>query len=178
MPDRFWAKVDTSGGPDACWPWQAGKNEWGYGVFLLDGRPQLAHRVAWSLSEGQIPEGLCVLHDCPTGDNPACCNRRHLWLGTNAENVADKVTKGRQTGRATHGECFARGASHGAATTPERFVGEGNGRAKLTDDEVDALRARYTGERGQKAALAREFGTGKCHVGRILSGKNRTRRAR
>lgn len=54
-----------------------------------------AHRAVWLLTKGPIPDGLSVLHDCPEGDNLLCCNPRHLWVGTQAQNMADMARKGR-----------------------------------------------------------------------------------
>jgi HNH endonuclease len=64
----------------------------GYGLQKFRGKTRLAHRVAWMLANGEIPDGLCVLHRC---DNPPCVNVDHLFLGTHADNVADKMAKGR-----------------------------------------------------------------------------------
>lgn len=94
--ERFWSKVDRSGGPDSCWPWLAGRMRAGYGNFWMDGHEKLAHRVAWELTNGPIPIGLCVLHRC---DNAPCQNPIHLWLGTKADNSRDMVSKGRHTSR-------------------------------------------------------------------------------
>ncbi len=93
VEDRFWSKVAIG---DGCWEWRARRNDSGYGQFRLDGKIQHASRVAWVLTHGAIPpETPHVLHNCPDGDNPACVRPSHLWLGTNADNVADKVAKGR-----------------------------------------------------------------------------------
>jgi hypothetical protein len=89
---RFSAKVDRSGGPDACWPWRGFRDPKDYGHFFFDGAYVYAHREAWAQANGLIPEGLCILHRC---DNPPCCNPAHLWPGTKAENNADKAAKGR-----------------------------------------------------------------------------------
>lgn len=98
LEERFWSKVDKSGGPAACWPWTASVDPKGYGQFAYaDGtrRSGRAHRVAWILANGPISAGMSVCHSC---DNPPCCNPAHLWLGTNADNVADRVRKGRSSG--------------------------------------------------------------------------------
>lgn len=95
LPDRFWPKVDQSGGGEACWLWTAGKIPTGYGRFCINGRYVYAHRVAWELTHGQIEGGLFVLHDCPTGDNPSCVNPAHLFLGTQSDNMKDCYQKGR-----------------------------------------------------------------------------------
>lgn len=89
--DRFWSKVDTSGD---CWVWTAERTKDGYGRFALHGRSRRAHRVAYLLCIGQIPDGLFVCHRC---DNPPCCNPAHLFLGTDLDNVNDSITKGRHT---------------------------------------------------------------------------------
>lgn len=107
MIDRFWSKIDRSGGPAACWPWIAGHNRDGYGSFRVDDHTELAHRVAWAEANGPVPDGMDVLHTC---DNPPCCNPRHLFLGTAADNARDSVAKGRhQAARKTeckHGHPF------------------------------------------------------------------------
>lgn len=93
--ERFERYVDRSGGPDACHPWMGYRNPDDHGRFWVAGRLELAHRVAWVLAGHEItPEKPQVLHDCPGGDLPACCNDRHLWAGTNAENHRDMARKG------------------------------------------------------------------------------------
>lgn len=81
--ERFWEKVDRSGGPEACWPWVALTSGSGYGAFQLDGRLQYAHRVAYEQMIGPIPPRVFVCHRC---DTPSCVNPAHLFLGTEAVN--------------------------------------------------------------------------------------------
>jgi hypothetical protein len=73
-----------------CHVWTGSKYGRGYGNLQI-----ATHRLAWELANGPIPEGLSILHRC---DNPACCNPDHLFLGTQADNMADKVRKGRARG--------------------------------------------------------------------------------
>ena len=85
----FWSRVAEGSG---CWEWQGTKDRWGYGRLGTKRKFYGAHRVAWELSNGDIPEGLCVLHQY---DNPGCCNPAHLFLGTNEDNRNDMFSKGR-----------------------------------------------------------------------------------
>lgn len=105
LPDRFWSKV-AKRGPDECWPWTGATNQRGYGRIKYDGRFHMAHRLAWSFHhERPIPAGLLACHSC---DNPGCVNPKHIWLGTDADNMADKVAKGRH--RSGHNRLFQIGS--------------------------------------------------------------------
>lgn len=88
--DRFWSKVEKT---DGCWNWVGAKHVKGYGTFRFNNRMERAHRVSYEMDCGPIPDGMQVLHRC---DNPCCVRLDHLFLGTNADNMADKVAKGRQ----------------------------------------------------------------------------------
>ena len=89
--DRLLGRVSV-GHPGGCWGWDGYTDGFGYGRIQHGGKVQQAHRVAWTLFNGAIPDGLCVLHRC---DNPPCTNPDHLFLGTKKDNMADAMTKGR-----------------------------------------------------------------------------------
>jgi hypothetical protein len=94
---RFWDKVKIAG-PNDCWEWQACKNKHGYGEFFFNGRRHGAHRVAYQLTYGDFDQNLVCCHKC---DNTSCVNPKHLFLGTQQDNVDDMMKKGRKK-LATH----------------------------------------------------------------------------
>lgn len=139
MAARFWSKVEKT---DGCWIWKAARNRsTGYGAFCVV-KPYIrgAHRVSYQMVYGPVPPGTVICHHC---DNPACVRPDHLFAGTHADNVRDKVAKGRQ----------ARGERLNKASQ----VGGRNHAAKLTDAQVIEIRERVAnGER--PTDVAREFG--------------------
>ena len=74
-----------------CREWEGRLDSWGYGRTYFRGGPFLAHRKAWIEANGEIPDGLMVLHHC---DNPKCCEVSHLYLGTHADNMRDMNERG------------------------------------------------------------------------------------
>lgn len=146
VEERFWAKVDKS---EDCWLWLGAR--WGggnaYGCFAVAHHEDVsAHRWAYEQQVGPIPEGMKVLHHC---DTPLCVRGAHLFLGDDAVNMADKTQKGRQ----------ARG---------ERFKS-----AKLTEEQVRDIRARFTpyDEKNGGSAMAREFGVSQAVISSVALGK-------
>lgn len=155
---RFWSYVDQSGGPNTCWEWTACR-VWGYGHF---GLPQgsgykhvKAHRLAWVMTFGPIPDGLFVCHTC---DNRACCNPAHLWLGTNAENQQDAYRKGRSA--------YQRDPER---FSPPHWKGEAHHKAKLTEADVRHIRS-LTLVRGDGPRLARDYGVSTTTINTIYRG--------
>lgn len=156
--DRFWAKVDRSAGPDACWTWTAATNG-RYGVVQLRGRQRGAHRIALELALGRpLSPGMLACHTC---DNPVCVNASHLFEGTDADNAADRGAKARS----------ATGERNGSRLYPERRPrGAANGRTKLTELAVAEIRA--LAGRVSKVDLARRYGISDTQIGRVIAGQH------
>jgi hypothetical protein len=142
ITERFWSKVQKT---ETCWLWTAYYDRikcGGYGRINFNGKPGvLAHRAAWMLTNGPIPAGLCVLHRC---DTPRCVRPDHLFLGTNADNMADRDAKGRRH-------------------APR---GEASGSAKITEAQVRFIRAELAKGRGCPT-LAAQFGLDRTTIWQI-----------
>ena len=146
--DRFHEKYIPE--PNSgCWIWEAAISNRGYGRLEVGTKEdgfwaEGAHRVSFKLHKGPIPEGLLVLHRC---DTPLCVNPDHLFIGTEADNAADREAKGRGIYGDQHWtrlspENMPRGDNHWARRTPERLnppKGENHPGKKLSDADVRAI---------------------------------------
>lgn len=126
----------------SCILFQGGKDRYGYGVISVAGKKVRAHRLAWQQANGPIPVGLDVLHEC---DSPACINPAHLSVGTRTANNHDRDAKGRAA------------------------VGQRNGAAKLTADQVIAIRLRL-GAGETIGAVARAYQVSRPTISDIRRG--------
>src|SRR6266568_8464909 len=96
---KFWAKVDRSGGADACWLWIAGMDNHGYGTFDIGQQKRRGHQIAWQLLRGPVPDGLELDHLCRV---PLCVNPNHLEPVTHRENTLRGEGITAQQARRTH----------------------------------------------------------------------------
>ncbi len=151
LRQSFWARVDVRG-PSDCWPWKGTKGSKGYGVVqFFTGTNQRAHRVSLCLATRQsYYHDLLACHHC---DNPKCCNPAHLFWGTPRDNTHDAMRKGRLT-----------------KPPSSRQDGARNNNARLTADDVRAIRRRYKPRKVTHLDLAMAYGvapdTIKAIVGR------------
>ncbi len=153
--EKYEARIDRSGGPDACHPWTEGVDADGYPIFTFpqDGRyvTVRAQRWAWDQlhPDDKMAQETMVCHRC---DNPPCCNESHWFKDTAAANMADMKVKGRSTGP-------GRGERHHATTVTRQFV--------------DMVRAEYEEAGrpyGMQTALAEKYGMNRRVMAGILNG--------
>lgn len=127
-----------------CLIWNGLRAPFGHGTISVLGRGVRVHRAAWVEQRGPIPDDIDCLHNCPGGDNPACWNVEHLWLGTQGDNNADRDRKGRHV----------------------PLPGMEHGCARLTDDQIIAIRADTRSYR----EIADAYGMAEAHIGSIIRG--------
>lgn len=136
--ERFWSKVDQSGGERRCWPWTGARSGNGYGAFKDQGKQYQAHRLAYEISAGESLGSRYACHRC---DNPICCNPTHLFAGTALDNVRDRDSKGRQsTGDRVPYSRRARGSRHPSAVLSEAVVLEIRGALREGERQIDVAR--------------------------------------
>lgn len=146
--ERFYAKISKTPTETGCLLWLGYLTPDGYGSFNFRGKSVRAHRVAWELENGKIPDGMVLMHVC---DVPSCVRVSHLKLGTQIDNIRDRVAKGRTNHIPT-------------------CIGEAVGNSKLTADQVLEIRgARYADWTGKD--IAAHFGVSESLVCMILKRK-------
>lgn len=147
LPDRLWEKI-VVGGPTECWEWQGALDTGGYGhICDGSGRAQKAHRLVMMLS-GVEAGDLDVCHTC---DNRRCCNPRHLFVGTHADNMRDRHRKGR-------------------TVVPPPRAGAANAQARLTEGDVAEIRWLHAANHARRA-LAVAFGVSPSAITLIVNRK-------
>lgn len=151
-----WSEPEPNTG---CLIWMRAWSSKDYGSIYVRGRVEKAHRIAYVVAHGYIPRSRQVLHKC---DTPPCINERHLFLGTNDDNVRDRCTKGR--------------SSHQGSPCPFP-AGEGHPKAKLTWPLVREIRARYASGDGTQRSLAAEYGVTNGAISALLIGRSWKERA-
>lgn len=145
---RFESKF-TKGTPEECWNWTDSLRR-GYGKMKVGYTNYRAHRIAYSVYKGEIPEGMYVCHSC---DNPSCVNPNHLWLGTHDDNMKDKAKKGR---------CPGWGG--------EVLRGSKNPRAKLKEEDIPVIKEMHHKEGISQSAIARLYGVASPTISSIILG--------
>jgi hypothetical protein len=140
---RFWNKVQKT---ESCWNWQGSTDTCGYGQLRVNGKLILVHRFSFELGGTKIEKNMSICHTC---DNRLCVNPKHLWVGTNAENVADKVAKGRHK-------------------TP---LGEKHGLSKLTEEKVSKIRELYNSKQYFQREIADMFSVHPTCISQITRGR-------
>jgi hypothetical protein len=172
----FWAHVKIQG-PDDCWLWTGPLTYKFYGHYLVrqsgQKMTQYAHRISWHLSNGDVPDGMSVLHCCdaryPNGDltNRRCVNPNHLKLGTNLDNVSDRVSHGRsgvsagdKNGSRLRPERLARGDKNGSRLHPEKRPRGDLHWTRIHPDRI--AKGDANGARTHRERLARGERNGAC----------------
>ncbi len=169
--EAFWACVQKT---DHCWLWTKYRNRRGYGRVNWKGTNWYAHRLAWFLTNGQIPDGLNLLHSC---DNPPCCrpDHDHVGLGTHTDNMGEAAARKRMATRANGRWNGSIGEQHWAKKHPEMILrGEKNPCAKLTDVDVSQIRGHYSDGAFNQYELAEMYHVSQRTILSVVRGKRWT----
>lgn len=161
---KFWDKVDILT-ENECWEWLGSKfQNTGYGRTSYG----YAHRVAFELSKGEIPEGLHILHSC---DNKLCCNPNHLRFGTRQDNMDDKVSRNRQSRlfKENNPMYGVKGENHPSS---KRF-GENHPSSKLNNNQIVELLNERNEMKTSIYKLAKKYNVSYSCIQRILSGNSK-----
>ena len=158
-----------------CWLWTGAKKPNGYGNLTWVGKTLIAHRASYMAFHGPIPEGMNVCHHC---DTPSCVNPAHLFLGNQADNIADMDAKGRRVNANISGAANPmHGKQHSASTRAQQsaakrgmFTGSKHPKASITEDIARAVK-QAKGHMTAKAASAL-FGVSWHVVRNIWGGKS------
>lgn len=156
-------RLEAAIGPDReCWLWRGKLDAAGRGRIWVDGKLKLAHRAVWELKVGPIPPGALLCHHC---DNPTCVNPKHMYVGTPKSNVRDMMVRKRHWTDKDPARAKEVARRTGSANT--HFRGSGNPKAKLTAQQVTAIRA----DTRKTKVVAAEYGVDRTMIQRIRNGK-------
>lgn len=152
-----------------CWIWTGMKNRKGYGLMKIGRRGFSCHRVSFEMHTRELSPGECALHTC---DRPSCVNPSHIYAGSNQDNVNDKMKRGRFVPFGpVPADRRARGAKNGAYTKPHRVrKGSNNGRSKLNERQIPAIRGLLIGGVSRKA-IAKTYSVSEGLIDQIAQGK-------
>src|SRR3990167_4964367 len=143
---RFWRNVSKS---KFCWNWvglvNSHPNKGGYGYMTFGGHRKLkSHRLSWEIHRGKIPKEMCVLHHC---DNRRCVNPNHLFLGTQADNLTDRLKKCKYA------------------------VGENHPSSKFTESQVKEMIRLYRIVGWTAKIVGKFFGTSEAYIWNLMNGR-------
>lgn len=141
----IWKYIDKSN-DNQCWDWLGCIHNSGYGMFMVNYKPYLSHRLIYEMTYGNITDNLLVCHKC---DNRKCCNPLHLFLGTAHDNTVDMVNKNR-------------------CNSP---IGQRNGMNKLNNNEIKEIRLLYTSNNYTQKILSEIYSVSQSNISLIVNSK-------
>ena len=143
IKEKFWNNVKKT---DSCWNWIGANKQYRYGRISINKKSYTTHRISWILHYGKIPKGLFVLHKC---DNHLCVNPKHLFVGTQKDNMQDKILKGRSRNQ----------------------NGENNNMSKLTGKIVLEIRRLYNDKNIPRKEISKMFNISTSNIDYIVTNK-------